>query len=99
VRRGLDTRSDPAFAVLGVRAVADLGVAAHGWGLCESTPHPHLIGDRFDQPVEHGIAREAEDVVQSIDLAPRRHLRTTVMTIAADGQARVGPCSRMVSIR
>ena len=89
--RGFDARGDTAFATPGFRAVAGLGVAAHGRGLCDSPLYPHLIGDRFDQPVKHGVAREAEDVVQPIGLAPRHHLRTTVMAVAANGQARVGP--------
>jgi hypothetical protein len=36
----------------------------------------------------HGIARQAEDVVDGVRLAPSHHLGTAIVTIAANGQSR-----------
>lgn len=53
--------------------------------------HAHRIGHRFDQTVEHSVAGQAKDVVDTIGLAPRHHLGAAVMAVAANGQPRVWP--------
>ena len=41
--------------------------------------------------VKHGVARQAEDIVDAVGLAPSHHFGTAVMAIAPDGQLRARP--------
>ncbi len=91
LRAGLDPRRHAPLASPGLGAVAGLGVAAHHHGLSFGATHPDIVGSGLDQPAQHGVAGQAEDVVHVVGLAPRHHLGTAVVTIAADGQPRGRP--------
>src|SRR4051812_18427777 len=86
-RAGLDPCRDPPLPGPGFGAIASLGIAAQhrcgGFG----TTHPNIVGGRFDLAGQHGVAGRAEDVVHRGGLAPRHHLGTAVVTVAANGQS------------
>ncbi len=88
---GLDPGRDPAFAAPGSGAVAGLGVAAQHRRFCLGAADPDIVGRRLEQPGQHGVAGQAEDEVHAVGLAPRHHLGTAVVAIAADRQPRGGP--------
>src|SRR6202012_3373794 len=67
--------------------------AAHRNQFClrRSTLRPHRIGERLHHLIEHRVARQTEDVVQVVGLAPRHHLAAAIVAVAADGDAGVRP--------
>ena len=84
-------RGDAALTLPGFGAVAGLSIATHHRRLALGVAHPDIVGGRFHLPVQHGIARQAEDVVDVIGLAPCHHLRAPVVTVTTDGQSGCGP--------
>ena len=88
---GLDACGDAPRAVPRPGAVTGLGIAAHHWRLAFGTAHPHIVGRWLDQAVQHGVARQAKDIIDAVGLAPRHHVRATVVAVAADSQPRVRP--------
>src|ERR1700720_4136984 len=88
---GLDPSAGAAVGVPGFRLVAGLGKAAQARLLVERATGANVVGCLIDQPVEHGVARQTEDEVDAILVAPLHDLRAAVMTVAADGDARRRP--------
>lgn len=58
---GFDARYDTMLAAPGLGTVTRFGIAAHDARLLFRPPHPHIIGRRLDQAVQHGVAGQAED--------------------------------------
>jgi hypothetical protein len=44
--------------------------------------HPDIIGCGLDQTAQDGVARQAEQIVHIVDLAPRHHLGAAKMAVA-----------------
>src|SRR6185437_7010562 len=53
--------------------------------------YPDIVGSDLDKAAQHGIAWQAEYIIHFVDLAPRHHLRTAIVTIATDGETRGRP--------
>ena len=69
-RRSLEPGDDAAFAVPRAGGVIEAGEAAHLLRAGLGAAHPDVVGDIVGEAVQHGIARQAEDVVDAVRLAP-----------------------------
>src|SRR6266852_9206944 len=81
----LDPGTGTAIGVPGFCPVACLGEAAQARLLVERAAGADVVGGFIDQPVEHGVAGQAEDEVEPILDAPLHDLGAAVMAVAADG--------------
>ena len=89
---GLDARGDAALAAPGLGAIAGLGVAAHAPAPGSRRAAPgHRRRSISTRRLSTALPGRPKNVVEGIGFAPRHHFGTAVMTIAADGQARVRP--------
>jgi hypothetical protein len=75
---GLDACRHAPLAAPGFGAIAGFGVAAHDIRLGFSAAHPDIVGGDLDQTAQHGVARQTEDKVHVIGLAPRHQLGTAI---------------------
>jgi hypothetical protein len=80
-------------------AIAGFGVAAHDLRLGFGAAHPDIVGGDLDQTAQHGVARQTEDEVHVIGLAPRHHLGTAIVSITTDGQPRGRPMTADASYK
>src|SRR6266699_2309972 len=88
---GFDAGTDTALLIPRLGLVAGLGEAAQGGFLFECTAGADVVGDVVDQAVEDDVAGQSEDEADAVFFAPRHHLRTTVMAIAANGDVGLRP--------
>ena len=84
-RGGLQPGDDPAFAVPRTGGVVEGGEAPHLFGADLGAAHLEVVGDAVCEAVQHGIARQAEDVVDAVLLAPRHGLRAAVVAVSPEG--------------
>jgi hypothetical protein len=94
---GLDPRHHAPLPVPGLGRVAGLGKTTQNLGLALGPAHPDIVGGRLDQAVEHDIAGEPENVVDTVGLAPRHRFRAAVMAITAQGDVGRRPVPADVS--
>ena len=78
---GLQPGDDPAFAVPRTGGVVEGGEAPHLFGAGLGAAHLEVVGDAVCEAVQHGIARQAEDVVDAVLLAPRHGLGPAVVAV------------------
>jgi hypothetical protein len=88
---GLDPGHDPPLLAPRFGCIARLGKATQNLGLVQSAAHPDIIGNRLDQRVEHDIAGQTENVVDTVVFAPRHRLVSAVVSVTANADAGVGP--------
>ena len=80
-RACLQPGDDPAFAVPRTGGVVEGGEAPHLFGAGLGAAHLEVVGDAVCEAVQHGIARQAEDVVDAVLLAPRHGLGPAVVAV------------------
>jgi len=92
-RRRLEPGDDAAFAVPRAGGVIEAGEAAHLLRAGLGAAHLEIVGDIVGEAVQNGIARQAEDVVDAVFLAPRHGLGSAVVAVSAEGQPGARPVS------
>ena len=90
-RGGLQPGDDPAFAVPRTGGVVEGGEAPHLFGAGLGAAHLEVVGDAVCEAVQHGIARQAEDVVDAVLLAPRHGLGPAVVAVSPEGEPGARP--------
>ena len=90
-RGGLQPGDDPAFAALGPGGVGEGGEAPHPVRAGFGAAHPEVVGDIVYEAAQRAIARQAEDVVDAVVLAPRHGLRAAAVAVAPEGKPGARP--------
>ena len=90
-RGGLQPGDDPAFAVPRTGGIVEGGEAPHLFGAGLGAAHLEVVGDAVCEAVQHGIARQAEDVVDAVLLAPRHGLGPAVVAVSPEGEPGARP--------
>ena len=83
-RGGLQAGDDPAFAAPGAGGVGEGGEGPHPVCAGLGPAHLEVVGHLVCEGGKRPIAREAEDVVDAVLLAPGHDLRTAVMAVAPE---------------
>ena len=89
--RRLQRSHDAALPPPRAGRVIEAGEAAHPVGADLGAAHPDVVGDLVCKAVQHGIARQAEDVVDAVRLAPRHGLGSAVVAVAPEGEPGARP--------
>ena len=90
-RTRLEPGNDPAFAVPGAGGVGEGGEAAHPVRAGLGAAHLEIVGHLVCKRVQRAIAREAEDVVDAVLLAPGHGLRAAVVAVSPEDDPGVRP--------
>ena len=80
-----------ASAPRGTGGVVEGGEAPHLFGAGLGAAHLEVVGDAVCEAVQHGIARQAEDVVDAVLLAPRHGLGPAVVAVSPEGEPGARP--------
>src|ERR1039457_48963 len=89
--RRLNTGDGASFAIPGLCLVAGLGIAAQNSQVPDGASRPDVVGDLVDFSGERLGARQAEDVVDAVVLAPRHRLRPGIVPVATERNSRLLP--------
>ena len=90
-RGRLQPGDDTAFALPGSGGVGEGGEAPHPVRGGLGAAHPEVVGDIVCDAVQHGIARQAEDIVDAVGLAPGHGFRAAVVGVAPEGEPGARP--------
>src|SRR6202030_623506 len=88
---GLDASTGTALSLPRFRPVARLGEAAQAELLVECPTGPNVVGCVIDRAVEHGVAGQTEDEVDTVLITPFHDLGAAVMPVAPDGDLGLWP--------
>src|SRR5471030_1420734 len=88
---GLNTGDGAPFAIPGLCLVAGLGIAAQNRQVLDGASRADVVGDFVDFSGERLGARQAEDVVDAVGLAPRHRLRPSIVPVATERNSRLVP--------
>src|SRR5713101_9822168 len=89
--RRLNTGDGASFAIPGLCLVAGLGIAAQNSQILDGASCADVVGDLVDFSGERLGARQAEDVVDAVVLAPRHRLRPSIVPVATERNSRLVP--------
>src|SRR5665647_1732014 len=89
--RRLDTGDGAPFAIPGLCLVARLGIAAQNRQVLDGASGADVVSDLVDFSGERLGARQTEDVVDAVVLAPRHRLRPGIMPVATERNSRLVP--------
>ena len=92
-RRRLQPSHDPAFAAPGAGGVVEGGEAAHPVRAGLGAAHLEIVGHLVCERVQRAVAREAEDVVDAVLLAPGHGLRAAIVAVSPEDDPSVRPVS------
>ena len=90
-RRRLQPGNHAALAVSRAGGVGEGGEAAHPVCAGLGAAYLEVVSDVVGEAVQHGIAGQAEDVIDAVRLAPRHGLGPAVVAVAAEGQPGARP--------
>ena len=90
-RGRLDAGASPALGVPGPGFVAGLGIAAQRGLMVEGTAGADVVCSFLDETLQHPIAGQSEDVIDTVALAPCHDLGPAIVAVAADQDAGGGP--------
>ena len=90
-RTRLQPSDDPAFAAPGAGGVGEGGDAAHPVCAGLGPAHSEVVGHLVCESTQRAIAREAEDVVDVVLLAPGHGLCAAVVTVSPEDDPGVRP--------
>src|SRR5471030_2915781 len=89
--RRLNTGDGAPFAIPGLGLVAGLGIAAQNSQVLDGASRADVVGDLVDFSGERLGARQTEDVVDTVVLAPRHRLRPSIVRVATERNSRLLP--------